>query len=612
MCGICGIYNRKGEYVEREYIRAMRDVMAHRGPDGKGEYIEGKIGLGHRRLSVIDIEGGHQPMCNEDGRYWIVYNGEIYNFKDLRIELEKKGHLFKSKCDTEVILHLYEEEGEKCLSFFNGMFAFAIWDKLEKKLFIARDRLGIKPLYFYYDENIFLFASEIKSILSYPAISCRLNREKVKEYLLFRYVAGSETLFKGIESLEPGNYMYIDEKSIQVKSYWTLDCKGDDEYGEEFSEVDILFQLKDSIKKRLISDVPLGCFCSGGIDSSLVTAIASGMTDFQLSSYSIGFREEKYDERNYARQVAKRYSTIHNEVVVDNREFSEALPKIIWFLDEPLNHANSVQIYLLSRYAKNYVTVVLTGEGADETFGGYPRYLIPKIVLSLKKLPSFLSEAAFFILDKMNNRKIKKLCDSIHLLPDEMAVNNSKWVRNEIVDSICSDKEVLDLSARMNKFKFNGCSGSDFLQSLLIYEQQTYLVSILNRADKMSMAAGLELRVPFLDHNLVQNVNRISIKKKLHFLETKSILKNIARNFLPDSIVDRKKSGFGNPIDSWLLDKEGLGKYLDIILSQKIRELDFYKKESVEKLLSEQKNGARNGSILWQLINFSIWYDTFF
>lgn len=612
MCGICGIYKRDGSFAEREAVCAMRELLSHRGPDGKGEYVNGEIALGHRRLSVIDIGGGHQPMCNEDGRYWIVFNGEIYNFKDLRIDLERKGHSFRTMCDTEVILHLFEDEGENCLSFLNGMFAFAIWDLRDKILFLARDRLGIKPLYYYCDNKNFLFASEIKSIISCSEAPRSLNRKRVKEYLFFRYIAGEETFFEGIKSLEPGHFMKVSSGRVDIKRYWDLSIQREEEYLEDFSERDVLFLLKDSIQKRLISDVPLGCFCSGGIDSSLVTAMTAGMADFRLSSYSIGFEEKDYDERNFAREVAERYSTIHNEVVVNNRDFSDILPKIIWYLDEPLNHANSVQIYLLSRYAKNYVTVILTGEGADEIFGGYPRYLIPKSLYNLKKLPEFMNQAVYSFMNRFSGRKLRKLCDSINLSNEDMAVNNSKWVRDEIINSICEEKETLDLSNRFSKFEFNGYRGSDFIRSLLIMEQKTYLVSILNRADKMSMAAGIELRVPFLDHRFVQRVNSIPVKKKLRLFETKSILKNVARNFLPDSIVDRKKSGFGNPVDSWLRDSAGLGRYIDIALSKKVKELGFYKTTAVETLISGQKSGQQNGSILWQLINFSIWYDTFF
>ncbi len=613
MCGICGIYKRYGSPAERQSVRRMRDLLSHRGPDGKGEYVEGEIGLGHRRLSVIDIEGGHQPMCNEDGRYWIVFNGEIYNFKDLRIDLEKRNHRFRTKCDTEVILHLFEDEGENCLSRFNGMFAFAIWDKLEKTLFLARDRLGIKPLYYYCDDKNFIFASEIKSVVSCSETAAILNRKRVKEYLFFRYIAGEETFFEGVKSLQPGHFIKVSANEMKVKRYWSLGQeRGSDDAGEEYCERDILFSLKESINKRLVSDVPLGCFCSGGIDSSLVTAMTSGMTDFRLSSYSIGFQEKDYDESDYAREVAKMYSTIHNEVVVDNREFSDVLPKVIWYLDEPLNHANSVQIYLLSRFAKNYVTVILTGEGADEIFGGYPRYLIPKAISDFRKFPEFINKAAYSALAGINRRKIRKLCDSMALGTEAMAVNNSKWVRDEIVNSICNERETLDLSERFARFELKGYSTDDFIRSLLILEQQTYLVSILNRADKMSMAAGIELRVPFLDHTFVQKVNKVSVNYKLRGLKTKSILKDIARNFLPDSIVDRKKSGFGNPVDAWLGDRKGLGRYMDVVLSQKVKNLDFYRASSVEKLISEQNDGKKHGSILWQLINFSIWYDTFF
>ena len=613
MCGICGIYNLSGEKVDIYFLRRMRDVLAHRGPDGKGEYVDGQIGLGHRRLSVIDIEGGHQPMCNEDGSIWIVFNGEIYNFGELRPDLEKDGHIFRSKCDTEVIIHLYEGEGEKCLEYMNGMFAFAIWDSNKKELFLARDRVGKKPLYFYYNRGFFIFASEIKSIISCGKVSPIFNRDVLKEYLLFRYISGMDTLFKDIKSLEPGHCMKVTSESISIKKYWDIDQPDEtEEPTKDVSKNAVLSLLKDSICKRLVSDVPIGCFCSGGLDSSLVTAIVAGLVDFKLSTYSIGFEEKEYDERKFARKVAEQYSTIHNEVLISNKEFSDALPKAIWYLDEPLNHANSVQIYLLSRYAKNYVTVILTGEGADEIFAGYPRYLIPKAVSYLKQFPEFIFDLVAIFTKMLKGRRITRVRESLFLSKEELAINNGKWVSNKIVDEICADTGHPDFSDRFGKLNIKGCSIETYLNSLLILDQKTYLVSILNRADKMSMAAGIELRVPFLDYRLLKMVNSIQFKKKLRFLTTKNLLKEIARDFLPADIVYRRKVGFGNPIDSWLRDSQGLGRYFDFIRAKKFEDLGLFNNKSIEKLITDHKAGVPNGDILWQLINLAIWYDIFF
>jgi asparagine synthase (glutamine-hydrolysing) len=381
MCGIVGIvYKNQEKTVSETEVVGMRDLLVHRGPDDHGIFIDGNVGLGHRRLSIIDLSSGHQPMTNEDETLWIVFNGEIYNFQNLREDLLNKGHTFKTKSDTEVILHLYEEKGEDCPAALNGIFAFAIWDKKNRSLFLARDHMGIKPFYYSETRDAFLFSSEIKSIVRSGHVEARCNEKVIPEYFIFRHVSGQNTLFQGIKSLLPAHSMVFKDGEVQTKDYWSPFPREKERHiSFDVAAEELSWLIQDSVKKQLISDVPLGTFCSGGVDSSLVTAMASRLVGRPINTFSVGFHENGYDETVYARMVSEQYGTSHHEVRLTNEEFTELLPRMIWHNDEPLNFANSIQIYAISKLAKKHVTVVLTGEGADELFGGYPRYLLPKM-----------------------------------------------------------------------------------------------------------------------------------------------------------------------------------------------------------------------------------------
>ena len=606
MCGICGIaYKDSERVVNSNTLIRIRDTMIHRGPDDCGLFIDHNIGLGHRRLSIIDISGGHQPMTNEDGSIWIVYNGEIYNFKEIRKNLEAKGHIFKTKTDTEVIIHAYEQYGIDCVHHFNGMFAFALWDSKKKLLFLARDRLGIKPLYYTIWNGTFLFASEIKAILAYDNFPKEVNTEVIEEYLIFRFVAGPNTFFKHIFNLLPGHILIWKDGQIYLKKYWDMELENKEEYKneEEITEkLDAL--LKNSVHKRLISDVPLGTFNSGGLDSSLITAYVCKLKKEPIHTFSVGFYEKAFDESYYAKMLSKEYKTKHHEIKVTGKEFAKILPQMIYYHDEPLNHPNSVLIYYISKLAKNYVTVVLTGEGADELFAGYPRYFIPKICQVFKKVPYspiFLK----FIGNYIQHHKIKKLAVFSSMDFKSVLLYNSAFVNPDLVKKII-DPELIKQNFTY-RYQLLSNRNLDNLRKLLYLDLKTYLVSILIRQDKMSMATSIESRVPYLDHRIVEFSYAIISRLKQKNWQTKYLLKKNAMSYLPLKIINRKKSGFGVPLSEWLSDANSLGQYLELLNDQKF---DYLNYRYIQKII-KNKNQPDCSEILWSLINLALWYRIF-
>ncbi len=613
MCGICGIVNyKKDADTTKQLLFKMRDIMQHRGPDGSGFYMDRQVALGHRRLSIIDLSGGSQPMTNEDSSVWIIYNGEIYNFQELRDDLISKGHQFKTRSDTEVLLHLYEEYQEGLVKHLNGMFAFAVWDKKSRKLLIVRDRLGVKPIYYMLDRETFIFASEIKSILKYLPEVPSINEPILAEYFSFRFPSGENTFFSGIKNLLPGHYLWWENGNIKINKYWDVEYESNDEEKSDAYYIDALDELlADAISLRLISDVPLGTFNSGGVDSSLISSYVAKMTDFGLNTFSVGFDNKDYDERKYAHIVAKQYHTSHHDLVIDMQEYMNLLPKIIWHHDEPLNHAHSIQIFKISQLAKEYVTVVLTGEGSDELFAGYPRYNL----LAFSRLGSLMSIKLLVeaIAKILGNRKLRILSRFINYDKDESLVRNSEFVPLEYVSPLFNNgyfKKTLDRRYEILNSVSNSCSK---LNRLLYLEQKTYLVSLLNRQDKMSMAASIESRVPFLDYRLVEFSFKVPERLKMSHLENKIIIKLLALKYLPRQIVFRKKSGFGVPISEWLRDAQGLRVYLDLVREKDSITQTYFNPKLLSVIISEhQKRKVDHGEFLWALINFELWYRIFY
>jgi len=570
--------------------------------------MECNVGLGHRRLSIIDIESGHQPMTNEDESLWIVFNGEIYNYQELREGLLSKGHTFKTRSDTEVILHLFEEEGDDCPALLNGIFAFAIWDKRERSLFLARDHMGIKPLYYAVTEDTFLFSSEIKSIIKSGHVEARRNEEVIPEYFLYRHISGENTLFREVKRLLPANALVLKDGEIRKKEYWSpFSQEKDNQLSFDLAAEELSWLIQDAVKKQLISDVPLGTFCSGGVDSSLVTAVASHIVGGPINTFSVGFHEETYDETSYARLVSKQYGTHHHEIKLTNEEFADLLPKMIWYNDEPLNFANSIQIYAISKLARESVTVVLTGEGADELFGGYPRYHIPKLAAVYRAAPAFIKKAILGAFGSVGWHRFEKINRFADYSESETLLFNSGLLDRDFFRKIVPELRMPALTFRRGNLAKTKNLGSDNVSRLSLLDQQNYLVSILNRQDKMSMAAGIESRVPLLDYRIVELANRMPSRYKMGLLKTKIILKHIGRNYLPSEIIDRKKSGFGVPLEKWFKETGGMANWLDEITTE-LQKDDVIDREQFVKIVKEHKQDRKDHSeILWTCINFWLW-----
>ena len=615
MSGICGIVNFGEENtVDKGTLVKMRDTMIHRGPDDEGIYLNGNVGLGFRRLSIIDLQFGHQPMCNEESSIWIIFDGKIYNHDELRKDLISKGHIYKTKTDTESIIHLYEEEGVEGFKKINGMFAFAIWDDRTKRLVLARDRFGIKPLYLSQSKEGIIFASEIKSILESRKVKRGLNVEGLCEYLMFRFLAGEKTMFKDITNLLPGQILIFQKGNVEIKKFWYLP---DSEEILNIDEKDATNQLaellSDSVKLRLMSDVPLGTFCSGGIDSGLNSAYAAELSNLCLNTFSVGFHEADYDESRYAEIVSKKYGTRHHQLRVDNITFADSLPKLIWHHDEPLNYANSVQVYHISKLAKQFVKVVLSGEGA-ELFGGNPRYLIAKIYQKFLWMPWFFRNLLKELSEFSSLRKVKKLGQFLPLTLSEVIVFNSyftDWLSVNRILTINNDPRHI-IESRLSLLEDVNLSPKNIMENLIKLELKTYFVSILNRLDKMTMAASIEARVPFLDHRLVEWGLRIPIGLKIKGFQTKFIVKKLGERMLPKEVVYRKKSGFGVPISSWLRDKKGLGRYLDLFTEPRFKQRGYLNIKEIERLMKEHlSNKSDHGELLWELINLELWNRIF-
>ena len=612
MCGIVGlVYADSSRRCEGNVITKMRDVFAYRGPDDAGLYLDGPVGLGHRRLSIIDLGGGHQPMSTEDGAFSIVFNGEIYNYRTLREELIGKGHHFQSQSDTEVILKLYADRGEACVHALNGMFAFAIWDARRRVLFLARDRMGVKPLYYAVTPGAFLFASEIKAILASGEVSARCRDEAVAEYMLFRQVAGPEGLFRDVISLSPGCTLTLYNGKSKVARYWSPRPAADQPaITYEDARQALTDLLQDSVKMRLISDVPVGTFCSGGVDSSLVTALASRIKGGAVNTFSIGFDEPEYDESAFALMVSKQYGTIHHQLTIGNAEFSDLFPQMVWQNDEPLNFANSVQIFALSRLAKQHVTVVLTGEGSDELFAGYPRYRIPGMAAVYRRIPAALRNVVKLVGRLTKDHRIAKLDRYASCSPDETLLYNSSMLRPEVVAAVYPRVMEAQLEYRLSCLNGTEALGGDDVARVSLLDQECFLVSILNRQDKMSMAASIESRVPFMDYRIVEFANRLPAAYKLRGGTGKAIVKDVARAFLPAETVDRRKSGFGVPLDRWFRSNQGMGERILALPEQATTEV--FDRVALRRLVHEHRVGTHDHSeLLWTVLNFQQWKETF-
>jgi asparagine synthase (glutamine-hydrolysing) len=630
MCGIYGIVNLKDQAEpSRALLARMGDVIAHRGPNDKGHYFDHKVALGMRRLSIIDLAGGHQPISNEDGTVWVICNGEIYNYQELRKELGKKGHRFQTNSDTEVLVHLYEEEGTEFLKRLRGMFAIALWDAPRSRLLIARDRLGKKPLYARQEFHRILFASEVKSILEDREVPRRLDRRALQEYLTLGYVPAPETLFEGIQKVLPGHYWLIEGGQVQDRPYWEVRFNQIEKRSEsEWIEL-VREKLLESVRIRMISDVPLGAFLSGGVDSSAVVAAMAQCTDQPIKTYSIGFegQDRFYNELPFAKTIAERFRTDHHEIIVRPR-VAELMPKLIWHLDEPMADSAFITTYLVSQLASESVTVILSGVGGDELFGGYRRYLGDAILEHYGKLPGFVRNSWLPALLsrlpqdrgsgwKNNLRYASAFVKSAQLEPAARYASYVTVFSPEVRTRLLCDswKEPHGGSGFVSEILhsyFRKAGGSDLLHQNIYVDLKTSLPDdLLLLTDKMSMAASIECRAPFMDQELVELTSHIPSQLKVRGLNMKYLLKKALRPWLPAEILHRKKRGFGAPVGSWL--RTDLNRLVEETLSvSEVKKRGLFEPRVVKEIIDdhrEQKNDHTDH--LLSLISLELWCRIF-
>jgi asparagine synthase (glutamine-hydrolysing) len=629
MCGINGIAfsSRSRRTIDVRVLERMRDSLTHRGPDDAGLFVDGNVGLGHRRLSIVDVATGQQPMTVEDGRLHITYNGEIYNHTDFRAGLEAKGHLYHTHCDTEAILHLYEEHGARCVEHLRGMFAFAIWDQRKRELFIARDRLGIKPLYYVHtDDGSLYFASEIKALLEARAVRPEINFGALPDYLANHATSGEETLFCGVRRLLPGHTLLWRDGELKIEKFWDVhfapdedEARRDVDYVDEWREL-----FRESVRLRLMADVPLGMFLSGGIDSSAIAAMMSGMVSEPIKTFSVAFTEREANELEYARLVAQKFGTDHHEIVVSPQQFFAALPKLVWHEDEPLAHLASVPLYFVSRLAQEHVKVVLTGEGSDEMLGGYERYRKTIYNLALGARYEGLTTETMRRAVRQRIEKLpasslvrRKLTRTFLCLPsdiesiyfDNFAVFPRAMQEKLLTPESKARAGMLDPYREVRRYLAE-TDATNLLDKLLYADTKTYLHELLMKQDQMSMAASIESRVPFLDHKLVEFTARLPQRMKLHGWTTKYILRRSMKGLLPEAILKRRKMGFPVPVGAWFR-----GEFRPVIdeyvLGERALSRGYFDPSFVRGLVERHQAGENHEERLWALVNFEMWLRQF-
>jgi len=621
MCGIVGIIDAHS-IPERALIEKMCRTMAHRGPDGEGYYLDGPVALGHRRLSIIDLAGGKQPMSNEDGTAWITFNGEIYNFPELRRELIQKGHRFTTRSDTETIVHAYEEYGTRCVEKFRGMFAFGIWDDRKKMLFLGRDRLGKKPLYYYSDGRKFIFASEIKAIIQDPLVTRRLDITALSDYLTYNYIPFPETIFQGIYKLPPAHTIVVTFKPdaraelvTQLSQYWDIKYEPDDTLSEEQWAEALRNKLTEAVKMRLISDVPLGAFLSGGLDSSTVVALMSMLQNKPVKTFSIGFKEEDFSETTYARQIADKFGTEHHELIVEP-DAIEVLSRLAWEFDEPFADSSAIPTYYVSKMAREHVTVVLSGDGGDETFAGYRRYAWADQMKRFDWIPGILRKAVFGIPARLlpEGMKGKGMLRHLSRDPFQRYAGLNTFDEPGYIEGLLS-KDMLEQSGYgrngshlfLKKY-YDDCNGADYLTRIQYVDTKSYLAEdILTKVDRASMLCSLETRAPLLDHEVIELAARMPSRMKLRKGESKYILKKAMKDILPEEVLYRKKMGFGVPLGHWFK-KELTGYAEEVLLSKAATERGIFNQASVKKVLEiHRKMGRDMSARIWALLFFEHW-----
>lgn len=623
MCGIAGIVSPDWTASELgSVLEGMCEAIRHRGPDDDGFFVKDGISLGMRRLSIIDLSGGKQPISNETGDVTIVYNGEVYNYVELMQQLTDRGHQFKTACDTEVIVHMYEERGESCVDMLRGMFAFAIWDERRQKLFIARDRLGIKPLYYTIQNGALIFSSEIKAILQHPMVEPEMSTQALSDFLSLKYVPSPQTMFKNIHSLPPGHVLIWDEDGVRTRRYWDIPYPAshngrmrEEEYTEQLEAL-----LKESVRLRLRSDVPFGAFLSGGIDSSTVVALMSQILTEPVKTFSVGYDGdgEGFSELPYARMVATRFGTDHHEVLVRPQDFVTLAEKVVWHLDQPIADQAALATYMLSELAATKVKMVLTGEGGDELFAGYARYVGEKFAGLFHHIPRPVTNFALSVSKRIPGLRRPKVALYALSLPDDVA-RMTNWFalfNYEMKCALLTDElqeELPNLTAdTVFAEHLDRTHATDWLNRMLYVDTKLWLPDdLLARGDKMTMAASIEGRVPLLDHKVVEFAATLPPDLKLKGLKRKYLLKEVARKLLPSEIITRKKQGFPMPISIWFRN-EAREFVRDVLAADTVARRGLFKPAFVQNLLDDHESGfADHGSLLWALINIELWQQMY-
>ena len=623
MCGICGKMSLDGRgNVNPALISGMLRTIAHRGPDGEGIHVSGAAGLGHRRLAIIDLDTGQQPLSNEDGTVWITFNGEIYNYRELRQELLASGHIFKTQSDTEVIVHLYEERGAACVEKLRGMFAFALWDERNKTLVLARDRVGIKPLYYAQTNHSVVFGSEIKAILADPEVDRRILPEMIDRFLTFQYLPGEETLFRGIRKLAPGSYMVVRKGRVKIHQYWDLHFKPVARGVRDAAE-ELLGLLEESVKMHMISDVPVGFLLSGGVDSTAVLGLAVGKTDKPLSTFTLGFSANGItDERPYARLAARTYGSEHHEMTISAKQFQDFLPEYVWHMEEPVCEPPAIALFYVSQLAKDHVKVLLSGEGGDEAFAGYQNYRsllwLERLKKALGPLRGTVSSSLLHLNRLLSLDKVAKFAPLLQIpfgsyyysrtsSPLSFFNSRSDWLYSDGFAQ-CVDH---DRSVRVLGDCLDNTNGYSTLSKMLYIDTKTWLTDdLLVKADKMTMANSIELRVPLLDHKVLEFAASLPDNHKVRGFTTKFIAKKVLERRVPEPILNRRKTGFPVPYASWL--RTDMRKWLvDLLLDRRTLERGYFNRKAIEFLLVESASYGRYSKELFSLAVLELWHRIF-
>jgi asparagine synthase (glutamine-hydrolysing) len=625
MCGICGkIYFDPERLVTQQEVLQMSHTLAHRGPDGEGVWANGNVGLAHRRLAIIDLRAiAAQPMSNADGSVWITFNGEIYNFRELRADLEARGYRFRTQSDTEVIIHAYEAYGRGCLERLRGMFAFAIWDARTRVLLLARDRVGKKPLFYWVARDRLLFASEIKALLADRAVPLAPDPIAVDHFLALHYVPAPNTAFQGIYKLPAAHWLEVRNGQIETGRYWKLRYTPKQHLTEQDAMAELRWRLAEAVRLRLVSDVPLGAFLSGGIDSSAVVAYMAQEMASPVRTFAVGFEENAFDERPFARMVAERYGTDHTELVV-KAPVTDILPRLVWHYDEPFGDSSAVPSYAIAALTRQYVTVVLNGDGGDENFAGYERYFMHRMLCYGDKVPHQVWRTVAALTRRLPAawhhhvfyRRLAKAAELLAQVPERRYV---QWFglctpeeRHHLYTAAFratvggSDPEALFVEV------FGQSDAEEWTDAALAADVQLYLADdLLVKMDRATMAHSLEARSPFLDHSLMEFVASLPAHFKLAGRNKKYLLKAALRGVLPDIVLDRPKMGFSAPIAHWFCDDLREMAY-DVLLSPTALQRGYFRKQAMAQLLDEHCAGQQNhAETLWQLLVLELWHRTF-